>query len=239
MIKAIVTDIEGTTSSISFVHEVLFPYARERMAAFLRQHAADAQVAEQVEAVRREAGAALDLDGVIAQLIEWIDSDKKITPLKALQGMIWEAGFRNGDFTGHVYEDAVRNLKTWHAQGIPLYIFSSGSVQAQQLLFGHSDAGDLRPLFSGFYDTRIGAKREPEAYHAIAADIGVPPGDILFLSDIEAELDAARAAGLQTLWLVRDGEADPAAGHRQVKDFDAIVKTGSESVFTNQETPRS
>ncbi|MFZ0256464.1 MAG: HAD-IA family hydrolase, partial [Gammaproteobacteria bacterium] len=104
-----------------------------------------------------------------------------------------------------------------------LYVFSSGSVQAQQLLFGHSDAGDLTPLFSGFYDTRIGAKREPIAYTAIAEDIGLPPGDILFLSDIEGELEAARAAGMQTLWLVRDGDPDPAAGHRQVKDFDAIV----------------
>jgi enolase-phosphatase E1 len=96
-------------------------------------------------------------------------------------------------------------------------------VQAQQLLFGHSDAGDLTPLFKGFYDTRIGAKREASAYTAIAADIGLRPADILFLSDIEGELDAARAAGMQTLWLVRDGEPDPAAGHRQVRDFDAVV----------------
>jgi enolase-phosphatase E1 len=102
-------------------------------------------------------------------------------------------------------------------------VFSSGSVQAQRLLFGHSDAGDLTPLFSGFYDTRIGAKREASAYAAIAADIGVPSADILFLSDIEGELDAARAAGMQTLWLVRDGEPDPAADHRRVKDFDAIA----------------
>lgn len=223
MIKAILTDIEGTTSSISFVHDVLFPYARERMAVFVRGRAGEPKVAEQIDAVRREAGKALDLDGVIQQLIAWIDADRKITPLKALQGMIWEAGFRGGDFTGHVYEDAVRNLKGWHARGIPLYVFSSGSVQAQQLLFGHSDAGDLTPLFSGFYDTRIGAKREPAAYTAIAEDIGLPPGDILFLSDIQGELEAARAAGMQTLWLVRDGDPDPAAGQRQVKDFDAIV----------------
>ena len=223
MIKAIVTDIEGTTSSIRFVHDVLFPYAREHMASFLRQRGGEPQVAEQIEAVRREAGEALDLEGVIAQLIAWIDADRKITPLKALQGMIWEAGFRNADFTGHVYGDAVRHLKDWHARGIPLYVFSSGSVQAQQLLFGCSDAGDLTPLFNGFYDTRVGAKREASAYAAIAADVGLPPGDILFLSDIEGELDAARAAGMQTLWLVREGEPDPAAAHRQVRDFDAIV----------------
>ena len=223
MIRAIVTDIEGTTSSIRFVHDVLFPYARERMAAFVRARADEPQVAAELDAVRREAGAALDLDGVIQQLIAWIDADRKSTPLKALQGMIWEAGFRNGDFTGHVYADAVRHLREWHARGITLYVFSSGSVQAQRLLFGHSDAGDLTSLFSGFYDTRIGAKLDASAYSAIAADIGLAPADILFLSDIEGELDAARAAGMHTLWLVRDGAPEPTAGHRQVKDFDAIL----------------
>ena len=143
MIKAIVTDLEGTTTSIRFVHEVLFPYARERIGAFVRSHAEDPEVVTQLNEVRREAGEALDLDAVIQKLIAWIDTDKKITPLKALQGMLWEAGFRNGDFTGHVYDDAVRHLKGWHARGIPLYVFSSGSVQAQRLLFGYSDAGDL------------------------------------------------------------------------------------------------
>jgi enolase-phosphatase E1 len=221
--RAIVTDIEGTTSSIRFVHDVLFPYARERMAGFVRAHAEEPQVAAELDAVRREAGVALDLDGVIQQLIAWIDADRKSTPLKALQGMIWEAGFRNGDFTGHVYADAVRHLRDWHARGISLYVFSSGSVQAQRLLFGHSDAGDLTSLFSGFYDTRIGAKRDASAYSAIAADIGLAPADILFLSDIEGELDAARSAGMQTRWLVRDAEPDPAAAHRQVMDFDAIL----------------
>jgi enolase-phosphatase E1 len=223
VIRAIVTDIEGTTSSIRFVHDVLFPYARERMAAFVGARADEPQVAAELDAVRREAGVALDLDGVIRQLIAWIDADRKSTPLKALQGMIWEAGFRNGDFTGHVYADAVRHLKEWRARGVSLYVFSSGSVQAQRLLFGHSDAGDLTSLFSGFYDTRIGAKRDAAAYRAIAADIGLAPADILFLSDIEGELDAARSAGMQTRWLVRDAEPDPAAAHRQVKDFDAIL----------------
>jgi enolase-phosphatase E1 len=136
--------------------------------------------------------------------------------------MIWESGFRNGDFTGHLYEDAVRNLQKWHQQGIRLYVFSSGSVQAQRLLFGYSDAGDLTYLFSGFYDTRVGTKREAAAYTAIAADIGLPLEEVLFLSDTEAELDAAHTAGMQTLWLVREKEPDPSAGHRQVRDFDAI-----------------
>jgi enolase-phosphatase E1 len=223
MIRAIVTDIEGTTSSISFVHEVLFPYAREHIADFVRCNAEDPKVVSQLNDVRLEAGYDLDLDGIIRQLIGWIDEDRKITPLKTLQGMIWKRGFRQGDFTGHVYPDAVQYLKTWHAGGIRLYVFSSGSVQAQQLLFGHSDAGDLTPLFSGYYDTRIGNKREAAAYTAIARDIDLPPGDILFLSDIEQELDAARAAGMHTTWLVRDGATDTRAAHRQVKDFEGIV----------------
>jgi enolase-phosphatase E1 len=222
MIRAILTDIEGTTSSIRFVHDVLFPYAREHMAEFVRCHAEDVHVVPHLNDVRLTAGADLDLEGVIGQLIQWIDADEKATPLKALQGMIWEAGYRNGDFTGHIYPDAARQLRAWHDGGIRLYIFSSGSTQAQQLLFGHSDAGDLTSLFSGYYDTRIGNKREPAAYRAIAAGIGLPPQDILFLSDVREELDAARTAGMHTTWLVRDGTPDASAAHPQVDHFDAI-----------------
>nr|VFK26859.1 MAG: enolase-phosphatase E1 [Candidatus Kentron sp. MB]VFK29306.1 MAG: enolase-phosphatase E1 [Candidatus Kentron sp. MB]VFK74737.1 MAG: enolase-phosphatase E1 [Candidatus Kentron sp. MB] len=171
----------------------------------------------------RHAGETLDLDGVIQKLIAWIDADKKITPLKALQGMIWETGFRDGDFTGHIYEDAARCLARWHARGIVLAVFSSGSSKAQRLLFSHSDVGDLTPLFRGFYDTRIGTKHDASAYATIARDLCLPPVHILFLSDIEGELNAARAAGMQTRWLVRDRQPDPAADHRQVKDFDAIA----------------
>lgn len=222
MIKAIVTDIEGTTSALSFVHDVLFPYARERMAEFIQSHADDAKVATLIEDVCREAGTELTIDGVISQLIDWIDNDKKITPLKALQGMIWENGFKQKHFTGHVYADAVAKLKHWHNNGIKLYVFSSGSVQAQRLLFAYSDAGDLTPLFSGYFDTNIGAKREADAYTAITNEIGLVACDILFLSDIEQELDAAKEAGMQTIWLVRDAEPDKRAGHHQVQSFDAI-----------------
>ena len=222
MIKAIVTDIEGTTSALSFVHEVLFPYARARMAEFVRCHAEDPHVVSHLNDVRLEAGADLSIDEIIAQLIEWIDKDKKITPLKALQGMIWEEGFKQKDFTGHVYDDAVQNLQRWHAAGMKLYIFSSGSVQAQKLLFGYSDAGDMTPLFSGYFDTNIGAKREASAYTAIASKIGLPPNEILFLSDIEQELDAAKAAGMHTIWLVRESTPNESAGHRQVQSFDDI-----------------
>jgi enolase-phosphatase E1 len=223
MIKAIVTDIEGTTSSLSFVKDVLFPYARERLAEFLRAHAQEPAVRREIEEVRRLAGQNLNQAQVAEQLIRWIDEDKKITPLKSLQGMIWEDGYRKGAFQGHMYEDAVRNLKKWKSAGIALYVFSSGSVQAQKLLFAHTEYGDLTPLFSGYFDTNVGNKRAAVSYRKIAEAIGMAPGEVLFLSDIREELDAAAAAGMQTIWLVRDGARQPAASHRQVGNFDAIA----------------
>jgi enolase-phosphatase E1 len=226
MIRAILTDIEGTTSSIRFVHDVLFPYARKHMETFIHCNAQDPQVVSLLNDVRLEAGETLDLNGIVAQLLAWIDADRKITPLKALQGMIWESGYGKGDFTGHIYPDAVAQLQTWHRAGLKLYVFSSGSVQAQQLLFGHSAAGNLTALFSGYYDTRIGNKQDPAAYRAIAADIGLPAGEILFLSDIVAELDAAHAVGMHTTLLVRDAQHHPSVPHRQVSDFFAIDPVG-------------
>lgn len=223
MIKAILTDIEGTTSSLSFVKDVLFPYARAHLCDYLRMHSESPDVVEQLQAVGQEAGREFSLDEAIAQLERWIDEDRKITALKSLQGMVWEAGYRNGDFTGHMYEDAVRNLREWQAKGIRLYVYSSGSVYAQKLLFGFSDYGDLTSLFSGYFDTHIGHKREVSSYEAIASAIGERAGDILFLSDIQEELDAARSAGMQTRWLVREAKSIvPAASHSQVRDFDAI-----------------
>jgi enolase-phosphatase E1 len=220
--RAIVTDIEGTTTSVSFVFEVLFPYARSHMGEFVGSHAGDPAVRAQLAAVAQQLGRELsDAEGV-AELVRWIDEDRKVTPLKALQGMIWEAGFRAGHFTGHIYEDAARRLREWHARGLRLYVYSSGSVQAQQLLFGHSDAGDLTPLFSGYFDTRTGGKREAASYYSIANAIGLPPAEVLFLSDIGEELDAAREAGMQTTWLVRGASPDPSARHPQVSDFDQL-----------------
>jgi enolase-phosphatase E1 len=223
MVKAIVTDIEGTTSSLSFVKDVLFPYARERLAEFVRAHAQEPAVRRELEEVRRLGGKDLNQTEIIDQLIRWIEEDKKITPLKSLQGMIWEEGYKKGAFKGHMYEDAARRLKQWKTAGIMLYVFSSGSVQAQRLLFAHTEYGDLTPLFSGYFDTRIGNKREAGSYQKIAAAIGIPPGDILFLSDIKEELDAARAADMQTGWLVRDDAPDAKAPHRQAKSFDEVA----------------
>ncbi len=222
MIKAIVTDIEGTTSSLSFVKEVLFPYARQHLPDFVRQHQDDAEVKVLLEDARQVAGAELALEALIAQFIAWIDQDQKVTPLKSLQGLIWLEGYRQGAFTGHVYADAVAQLQAWHGQGYALYVYSSGSVQAQKLLFGYSDAGDLTPLFSGYFDTHIGGKREADSYRRIAGQLALPAEAIVFLSDIKEELDAAAQAGMRTVWLVRDHAVDSHAAHLQVADFSAI-----------------
>ena len=222
MIKAIITDIEGTTSSLSFVKDILFPYARNHIQDFVLSHSNQKEVRTLLDDVKKEVGRELSDIEITTQLVRWIDEDKKITPMKALQGMIWEAGYRHGDFTGHVYEDAVRNLRRWYELGIALYVFSSGSAQAQRLIFGYSDQGDLTPIFSGYFDTTVGAKRDTDSYKRIAADIAIDPSQILFLSDVKEELDAAHTAGMQTIWLVREGIIDARASHKQVRDFDAI-----------------
>lgn len=221
MIRVILTDIEGTTSSIAFVHEVLFPYARERMGEFVRdwQHE-DPAVGEQLDEVARVSGCGRDdIDGLIRTLEQWIDGDHKETSLKTLQGMLWEQGYQHGDFDGHVYPDAAEYLRFWHDRGLRLYVYSSGSVKAQKLIFGFSNEGDLTPFFSGYFDTNVGGKKEAASYHNIVDQLGVEPATVLFLSDVEAELEAAEAAGLQTCWLVRDGDL-PETGARPVaRDF--------------------
>jgi len=222
MIKAIVTDIEGTTSSILFVKDVLFPYARANLADYVRNHADDPQVKPLLEDVCKEAGSELSTEQIITHLIQWLDEDKKVTPLKSLQGLIWAAGYRQGDFKGHLYPDAAVNLKAWKTEGLDLYIYSSGSVYAQKLLFAHTEYGDLTPLFSGYFDTHIGGKKEQQSYDNIAGQLAIPPNQLLFLSDIKEELDAAKAAGFETIWLTRDSTPDPQAEHRQVDSFDQI-----------------
>lgn len=209
-ITTILTDIEGTTTDIRFVHDVLFPYAREQLPEFVRTHEADLEVSKQLIATAQEIDQPeADVETLIAQLIQWIDEDKKITPLKALQGLIWAAGYENGDFQGHVYPDAVEQLKAWHAANLTLAIFSSGSIRAQKLLFGHTSAGDLTPLFSYYFDTTSGPKKSATAYHTIATALATPAKSILFLSDVIAELDAAAAAGFKTCLLVRAPAAEP------------------------------
>ncbi|MEF2156235.1 acireductone synthase [Luteimonas sp. FXH3W] len=229
MTQVILTDIEGTTSSITFVKDVLFPYAHQAMDPFIRANAQDPQVRERLDAVALESGVpADDLTGLIEVLRRWIDEDRKQGDLKAIQGRIWESGYRNGDFTAPVYDDALEMLRQWHAEGVALYVYSSGSVPAQKLLFGHTQAGDLQPLFSGWFDTDVGGKREVSSYQVITSAIDVPANEILFLSDIVAELDAAREAGLDTVLLDRPQDyptprtGEQCNGHRRVTAFTEI-----------------
>lgn len=223
MIKAILTDIEGTTSSLSFVKDVLFPYSRAHMADFIKSRAIEPLVAEQLKEVEQIAGSPLSVDAAVAMLIGWIDEDRKVSPLKAIQGLIWEHGYRNGAFKGHVYEDAVRNLRKWHGQGIRLYVFSSGSVNAQKLLFSHSEFGDLTPLFSGYFDTRTGAKQESSSYTEIIRQIGESPDSVMFLSDIEGELRAAAEAGLAVCHVLRGPESIQTAIPVCANTFDEVL----------------
>ncbi|MAL98886.1 MAG: acireductone synthase [Alteromonadaceae bacterium] len=204
MIRVILTDVEGTTTSISFVHEVLFPYAAEHLDEFIRAHQYEAAVSAALDSVAQESGCKRDdLDSLLASLQGWIREDRKVTPLKLLQGMIWRHGYERGDFQSHVYEDAADYLRRWHDRGLRLFVYSSGSVEAQKLIFTHSIAGDLTPFFSDYFDTRVGGKKEADSYRNILEHLGVEPSHVLFLSDVEAELDAAEDVGLRTCLLAR------------------------------------
>jgi enolase-phosphatase E1 len=206
---AVLTDIEGTTTDIAFVHSVLFPYARERMGKFVRDHASDAEVAAALGEIRAlEGDADFSLDDIVARLLAWIAEDRKIKPLKTLQGLIWREGYESGALKSHVYADAVAGLRRWHESGIALYVYSSGSVAAQKLLFAHAPEGDLNLLFSGYFDTSVGAKLEPGSYRRIAAALARPAQSILFLSDHSGELQAASAAGLRVIGLDRSRAAE-------------------------------
>ena len=226
--RAILTDIEGTTSSISFVKDVLFPYARRALPAFVRARNQQPEVRRWLDAAALDAGSVCDDEVLIEVLQGWIDADRKHTALKALQGMIWEAGYSSADFKSHMYPDAVRGLASWHAAGHRLCVYSSGSVPAQQLLFRHTDVGDLSPLFSNWFDTEIGGKRDPDSYRRICVALGRPPDAVLFLSDVVEELDSARETGLDTILVDRREDypmprlGDSTHGHHRVESFAAI-----------------
>jgi enolase-phosphatase E1 len=224
MIRAILTDIEGTTSSIAFVKDVLFPYARQHLPAFVVTHADDLDVQHWLHEAAKEDGlVSASQQEIIDLLLRWIDEDKKSTALKALQGMIWEEGYRSGAFRAHVYPDVEPKLREWKQNGIDLYVYSSGSVDAQKLFFGFSDAGDLTPLFSDYFDTQIGPKRDADSYRRIVEQIDFEADRILFLSDVVEELDAARTAGMHTALLARAPATCPSGGsHRCVADFSTI-----------------
>jgi enolase-phosphatase E1 len=223
-VRAILLDIEGTTTSIDFVYRVLFPYARARVRAFLGETRAWSALSEER---RREGEDAPvwhdDLDSAVAYVLWLMDHDRKSTALKDLQGRIWERGYQDGEVFGEVYSDVPAALRRWRAAGRSHAIFSSGSVLAQKLLFAHSSAGDLSALIDGYFDTTTGPKREAASYRRIATDLQRDPREVLFLSDVAAELDAAREAGMQTALCVRPPAPDPAVpGHRIVHTFDEI-----------------
>ena len=215
----VVTDIEGTTTPIAFVHQMLFPYAREALPALLARRDADPAVAGALDAVRSLAPGRDPL----AQLLDWMDADAKVTPLKTLQGIAWRDGYETGRLVGALYPDVAPALRAWHRSGTRLAVYSSGSEEAQRLIFGHSDAGDLGPLFEAFLDTRIGAKREPASYAELLRRQGVVPERTLFLSDTEAELDAATRSGLLTCQLVRAEDGTRPGRHPVAEDFPAVA----------------
>lgn len=208
-IRFILTDIEGTTTSVSFVYDVLFSYFRENIYK-LRDMKLNPDV---FEAFEQAIEISEEVDGehirhtdeILAKLLQWSREDKKITPLKTLQGILWKEGYVSGQIKGHVYADVPPALAAWKARHIQLGVFSSGSVQAQKLIFGYSEHGDLTPNFSYYFDTTTGGKRETETYRKISDLVEVKPENILFLSDIREELEAAKEAGYQTIQLVREG----------------------------------
>jgi enolase-phosphatase E1 len=239
--RVILLDIEGTTTPIDFVYQELFPYARQHLATYLAQHAAESEVQTDLMNLRAEHAAdvaqqlappAWPRDGETADplaaaftyLLWLMDQDRKSTALKSLQGKIWEEGYRNGELHSVIYEDVPPALARWHGQERRVCIYSSGSVLAQKLLFAHTTMGDLTVWLSGYFDTTSGPKREAHSYQTIAAALQVNPAAVLFISDVTAELEAAHTAGLQTLLAVRPGNpfTEPPAFAKQVVTFDEI-----------------
>jgi enolase-phosphatase E1 len=207
-IQWIVTDIEGTTTEVSFVYDILFPYFRSHMDQWKTVDSDQMnQVLEQTRLlVLEEQSINLSTnESLFNQLRQWSIEDRKVTPLKTFQGMVWEQGFTSGAIKGHVYADVKPALECWIECGLKLAIFSSGSIAAQKQLFGFSTEGDLTPYFSAYFDTTTGMKRVEHTYHLIAQQLHAPANSILFLSDIPQELEAATAAGMRTLQLVRPG----------------------------------
>ena len=229
--RGVLLDVEGTTSSLAFVEEVLFPFARRHVGAFLERHAHDPAIHALLGPIRAEAGdpappdAAPDAARGTAAALVLMGRDAKFGPLKDLQGRIWRSGFESGELVAHVFDDVPAALSTWADSGLDVRIYSSGSIEAQRLFFGHTAAGDLLPWLRGHYDTTTGPKREAASYEAIAADMGLEPRQVLFVSDVGAELDAARRAGMQTALADRPGNrpSEAAFDHPVVATFADIV----------------
>ncbi|GAV43725.1 acireductone synthase [Streptomyces acidiscabies] len=233
-VDAVVLDIEGTTSATGFVVDVLYPYSRDRFAELLSQRADEPEVARAIAQVRELSGEPdADAAAIEKTLNAWLDEDRKATPLKTLQGIIWSEGFARGDLVSHFYDDVVPALRAWHAAGVRLYVYSSGSVAAQRAWFSSTPDGDLLPLTSGLYDTEnAGPKQEAASYRRIASAAGVEASRLLFLSDRPGELDAAREAGWHAVGIRRPGEPYFEQGvgdHAQAGSFDEITVSRSTS----------
>ncbi|MFZ9148965.1 MAG: acireductone synthase [Vulcanococcus sp.] len=237
-ITHLLLDIEGTTCPVSFVAEVLFPYASAQMGAYLAAQAHDPEVGQLLQAV--DEAWAIDRDpeaqklrhtwsatesnasteGLAEYLQQLIRRDIKLTALKDLQGRIWRAGYASGEIVAPLFADVPAALERWHQQGYCLGVYSSGSVPAQQLLYGHCQSGDLRGLFSHWFDTRVGAKQEPNSYQAIAIEMQTAPSSVLFISDSLAELEAADQAGMQVLFSDREGNPGRESGRfERISDY--------------------
>jgi len=227
-VRAILLDIEGTTTPVEFVHKVLFPYARAKVESFLENHREAA--ASDLELLRAEherdvARGEQPPAWHPVSYVHWLmDRDRKSTGLKSLQGKIWEEGYRCGELRGEVYADVPPALERWREQGKRICIYSSGSVLAQRVLFSRSSAGDLTPFIEAYFDTTTGPKKEAESYRKIAAALSLPPSAIVFLSDVVAELDAARAAGMKTGLCVRKGVSE-SSEHAAFTGFDQLEIT--------------
>jgi enolase-phosphatase E1 len=222
-IRALLLDIEGTTTPVEFVYQVLYPYARAHAAEYLARHQDSADVLNAVALLREECAA--EVPSVLDYVFSLMDRDKKSPGLKALQGLVWQDGYKNGELRGQVYSDVLPAFERWRARELGIYIYSSGSVLAQQLLFGSTKAGDLTPFLSGYFDTAVGPKVSPDSYGVIAERIHVPPPHILFVSDVGQELDAARTRGMRTALCVRGGGEVPSGSelHPVIRTFDEIA----------------
>lgn len=237
--RVVLLDIEGTTTPVEFVYEILFPFARQHVREFVEEHFNSEAVRADVEALREEhradalkgngppawtedsAGSLLDS---AVSYVHWLmDQDRKSRALKSLQGKIWEGGYQTGRLRGQVYADVPPAFERWKKQGRGIYIFSSGSVLAQKLIFAHTTEGNLTPYLDGYFDTTTGAKTSAASYQSIGEKIGAPADEVLFVSDVAAELDAARDAGMTTALCVRPGSREPEQpAHTIVRTFDEI-----------------
>ena len=233
--RAIILDIEGTTTPIAFVTKTLFPYARRHLRSFLdhdgdassdviaRLHAEHEHEPDASSPPWSDDSPAARRASAIAYVGWLMDRDRKSPALKDLQGRIWDAGYRSRELVGEVFADVPSALQRWQRDGIGVGIFSSGSVLAQKLLFGYSSSGDLTRYLRWYFDTGIGAKGDPESYARIASHVAMPPADVLFVSDALRELDAARTAGMQTAMSIRDGNPQqPPHDHPVVSSFDEL-----------------